>query len=132
MADAASSSAGERRSRRGKKEDKEFNPDGTAIDDESSLAKEEGLPQGDTKAEVSALEGDLDIPVEEVIRRMQERAAAAGDDDDDDEEEEEEEESEGEEDDDEDDDDEEGEEGSEEEGSEEEEEKKPKKKQKSE
>ena len=71
MADAASSSAGERRSRRGKKEDKEFNPDGTAIDDESSLAKEEGLPQGDAKVEkVVSLEADA--------RPAQTAQAAAG------------------------------------------------------
>ena len=78
------------------------------LDDESSLAKEEARPQGDVKKEISALEEEADLPIEEVIRRMKERAEAEGEEDDD------------EEDEDSDDDGEEGEEGSDEEEEEEE------------
>ena len=56
------------------------------LDDESSLAKEEARPQGDVKKEISALEEEADLPIEEVIRRMKERAEAEGEEDDDEEE----------------------------------------------
>eukprot|EP00962_Isochrysis_galbana_P002922 scaffold811_cov84-Isochrysis_galbana.AAC.2 len=46
-------------------------------------------PQEDTGAEISSLEEEANLPIEEVIRRMRERAEAEGEYDDDDEEEEE-------------------------------------------
>uniref|UniRef100_A0A7S2CHK9 peptidylprolyl isomerase n=1 Tax=Haptolina brevifila TaxID=156173 RepID=A0A7S2CHK9_9EUKA len=108
MSEAASSSSRSTRGTRGKKkEDSEYQAEHKE-DDLSTLEKEEALPQGDPAKEVSGLEDDLNLPVEEVIRRMQARAAEEGDDDDEEDEEEDAEESEGEDDED-DEDDEEGE-----------------------
>lgn len=46
-------------------------------------------PQEDTGAEISSLEEEANLPIEEVIRRMRERAEAEGEYDDDEEDEEE-------------------------------------------
>ena len=73
-----------------------------ALDDETTLAPEDETPKEDVEKEISSLEDDANLPIEEVIRRMKARAAEAGDDDD--EEEEEEFDDEGEEEDDEDED----------------------------
>ena len=40
------------------------------IDDESSLEKEEALPQADSQKEINDLEEEANLPIEEVIRRM--------------------------------------------------------------
>ena len=49
-----------------------------AVDDESSLQKEEALPQQDVQKELSSLEEEANLPIEEVMRRMKERAEAEG------------------------------------------------------
>ena len=58
-----------------------------AVDDETTLAPEDETPKEEVEKEISTLEDEANLPIEEVIRRMKERAEA---DDDDDEEEEEE------------------------------------------
>ena len=140
-----------------KKKDKEFAmPAEDEKDNEDTLEEEEKLPAGDTKVgegcphtahcpprlqslhslpaacilqkELSKLEEEADLPIEEVMRRMREEAEARGEDDEDDEDEEEEFDEEGEEEDDDEDDDEEEDEDEEEDDDEEDE--KPSKKQK--
>ena len=78
-----------------------------AVDDETTLAPEDETPKEEVEKEISTLEDEANLPIEEVIRRMKERAEA---DDDDDEEEEEEFDDEGEEEDSDEDEEEEGEE----------------------
>ena len=63
-------------------QDDDYEPS-AKLDDESSLAKEEALGAPDHKKELSSLEEEANLPIEEVLRRMQE---AAGDDDDEEEE----------------------------------------------
>ena len=58
------------------------------VDDETTLAEEEEMPQADVQEEIDGLEGDANLPIEEVIRRMKARAADAGEDEDEEEEDE--------------------------------------------
>ena len=67
------------------------------VDDETTLAEEEEMPQADVQEEIDGLEGDANLPIEEVIRRMKARAADAGEDEEDEEDEEEDGEEDGEE-----------------------------------
>ncbi|KAG8471019.1 hypothetical protein KFE25_009440 [Diacronema lutheri] len=103
-------------------EGEEFVPaEGTGADDEDTLVEEERLAAADGDAgharEIASLEAEADMPIEEVLRRMQEQGGEEGADD---EEEEEEEEEEGEDDDEDEDEENSGEEdGEEEEGDEE-------------
>ena len=58
-----------------------------AVDDETTLAPEDETPKEEVEKEISTLEDEANLPIEEVIRRMKERAEADDDDDEDEEEE---------------------------------------------